>query len=220
MSAWNPLWDDIFRSREWGKYPKEELIRFVARHYYSAADRSAVRILDVGCGYGASTWYLAREGFSAHGLDGSAVVIRRLRERLSSEGLSASLVVGDALFLPYSSASFDCVIDLACLMCNDPHDTARILTGLIDRLKPGGRIFSVTPSQGCWGDGLGEQVAECTFRDVSDGPFAGTGTVRFSSERQIRTLYADFDLTLDQSNYRGGGATHSVSHWIIEGVKR
>ncbi len=221
MSAWNPLWDEIFRSREWGKYPKEELIRFAARHYYSAENRGAVHILDVGCGYGSSTWYLAREGFSAYGLDGSAVIIARLQERLRSEGLKAPLVVGDALLIPYAPSSFDCVIDVACLMYNDPADTKRILGALFEILKPGGRIFSVSAAQGCWGDGSGPTIAECTYRGVSGGPFASTGIVRFSSERQIRALYNDFpELTLDLSSYTAGGQAHTLSHWIIEGRKR
>ena len=74
-----PIWDDVFRSRSWGKYPKEELVRFIARRYYGAPDRSAVRILDLGCGYGAATWYLAREGFAVSAIDGSRVIIDLLQ---------------------------------------------------------------------------------------------------------------------------------------------
>ena len=29
-SMWNPYWAGIFKHNEWGKYPPEELIRFIA----------------------------------------------------------------------------------------------------------------------------------------------------------------------------------------------
>jgi SAM-dependent methyltransferase len=220
MAAWDPIWDDVFRSRSWGKYPKEELVRFIARRFYGVADRAAVRILDLGCGYGAATWYLAREGFSVSAIDGSRVIIDLLKERLALEGLSAALAVGDIIDLPYPSGTFDCVVDVACLMCNGPAATIQILDGVLDRLKPGGRFFSVTPTDGCWGDGLGERIAECTFRGAPDGPFAGTGVARFSTEAQIRDIYREFaELTLDRSSYTVGGGAQSLSHWIVEGRK-
>jgi len=46
--TWDPVWERIFRSREqWGRYPPEELVRFMARHYYQVADRREVRVLEV-----------------------------------------------------------------------------------------------------------------------------------------------------------------------------
>jgi hypothetical protein len=41
--AWDPVWEDIDRSRPWGQYPGEDVIRFVAGNFYRAAgpeDRS------------------------------------------------------------------------------------------------------------------------------------------------------------------------------------
>ncbi len=78
MNSWDPVWEDIYASREWGKYPPEELIRFIARTFYAVPDRKAIRILDLGCGSGAATWYVAREGFSAFGIDGSPSAIRTI----------------------------------------------------------------------------------------------------------------------------------------------
>ena len=59
-----------------GEYLSEHVIRFVARNYYNT-DRSKVRILDFGCGQGAHTWYLAREGFDTYAFDGSSSAIKK-----------------------------------------------------------------------------------------------------------------------------------------------
>ncbi len=212
IATWDVRWDDVYRDREWGKYPNEELIRFVARNYYKVADRSAVRFLDIGCGYGAATWYLAREGFCVDGIDGSAVAIELLCDRLAESSLTATLSVGDLSALPYDRETFDCAVDVVSLMCNSLTDTRRILAGVMDCMKPGARLFSFTPSAGCWGDGIGDLVDDCTYDNAADGPFAGTGRARFSSEAQIRSLYGMFEeLVLDRSTYTvGGGRLHVI----------
>jgi 2-polyprenyl-3-methyl-5-hydroxy-6-metoxy-1,4-benzoquinol methylase len=73
-----PLWDEVLRAPHWQRaYPNEEMIRFVARRFYSTTDRGSIRILDLGCGAGTQTWYLAREGFDVSAIDGSQVGIDR-----------------------------------------------------------------------------------------------------------------------------------------------
>jgi hypothetical protein len=52
--AWDPLWEQIFNTREWGKYPPEHAVRFVARNFYRVPYRKQVRLLEVGCGPGAN----------------------------------------------------------------------------------------------------------------------------------------------------------------------
>ena len=61
----DPIWEKIHSTQAWGAYPSEHVIRFVTRNYYSAENRRAIKILDFGCGQGAHTWYLSREGFDA-----------------------------------------------------------------------------------------------------------------------------------------------------------
>jgi hypothetical protein len=63
-NSWDPTWEQVFRVRDWARYPQEELIRFVAVNFYSAAERKKIKILDAGCGTGAGVWFIAREGFS------------------------------------------------------------------------------------------------------------------------------------------------------------
>src|SRR6202012_2431216 len=82
------LWDDVFSSQEWGKYPSEAMIRFVARNFYKAPDRKKVALLEVGCGPGPNIWYMCREGFDVYGVDRSKVAMGLCGDRLRREGLS------------------------------------------------------------------------------------------------------------------------------------
>jgi 2-polyprenyl-3-methyl-5-hydroxy-6-metoxy-1,4-benzoquinol methylase len=103
----DPIWEEKFQTEEWGKYPPERVIRFVARNFYASPDRQAIRLLDAGYGPGACTWYMAREGFRVAGIDGSPTAIKRANERLRTEGLSADLQVGDYVVLPWPDEFFD-----------------------------------------------------------------------------------------------------------------
>lgn len=94
--SWPKIWDEIFSSQSWGKYPGESLIRFIAKNYYSRV-RSEIKILEIGCGTGANLWYFAKEGFRTYGIDGSKKAISIANQRLNDEKLHAELIVGDIL---------------------------------------------------------------------------------------------------------------------------
>ena len=57
-------WEEIFRTRAWGKYPPEEFIRFMAANFYRHPARQEVKVFEAGFGTGANLWYAAREGFT------------------------------------------------------------------------------------------------------------------------------------------------------------
>lgn len=221
MTSWEPLWDDIYKSRAWGMYPSENLIRFIARHYYSADDRKSINILDLGCGSGANTWYLAREGFNVSGIDGSENAISILGKKLDKEGLQADLHVGDIGSLPFSDGTFDCIVDVNCLMCNDYETSKAIISHAATKVKKGGRIFSMMGKAGSWGDGLGQKIGKRTYKDAAEGPYANMGTVRFTERDDIYDIYGSFeDIEINSMEFSRNNGEHIVSFWLVNGVKK
>ncbi|UUI62659.1 class I SAM-dependent methyltransferase [Aeromonas salmonicida] len=151
------IWNSIFSSQEWGKYPSEDLIRFIARSFYKEKKRSSIKILELGCGPGANIWYLAREGFSFCGVDCSITAIEHACLRLDKEFPNwrqhGELIVGDVHNLPYDSESFDAVIDNECIYCAD-YETAKDIYNEAWRVtKYNGKLYSRTFASGSWGDG-------------------------------------------------------------------
>ena len=53
--SFDEYWEEVNSKTEWGQYPTEHVIRFIARNYYNR-ERMNTRILDFGCGGGAHTW--------------------------------------------------------------------------------------------------------------------------------------------------------------------
>jgi SAM-dependent methyltransferase len=215
--SWDPVWEQVFSARPWGRYPHEDVVRFVARAFYAVPDRSAIRILEVGCGPGSGTsWFCAREGFRVFGIDASPTAIDKSRARFREEGLSGEFVQGEVSALPWPDASFDAVLDVVCLACNTEDETVAIVQEVHRVLNPGGLHFSLTPKAGCWGDGTGPRLDATTLAQASDGPFAGLGKTRFATADSLRRQYAEFrELSLEYTVRSAEQATREVSHWLV-----
>lgn len=189
METFDEKWEEVHKSHAWGKYPSEEVIRFVARNFYSK-DRKNIKLLDAGCGTGAIAWFIAREGFCCYGFDGSPSAIENGVKRMKIEGLEAELKVGDAGAMAYENEFFDAVIDSAMLMCNTIEQIRQILDECHRILKNGGKIFStVLLSKETTGYGTGEELEKNTYRNCTIGCVAGVGTVHFFSRDEIYMLW-------------------------------
>jgi SAM-dependent methyltransferase len=215
--SWDPVWEQVFSTRPWGRYPHEDLVRFVARAFYAVPERSAVRILEVGCGPGSgASWFCAREGFRVFGIDASPTAIEKSRARFRDEGLAGEFVQGEVNALPWPDASFDAVLDVVCLACNNEDETAAIVREVHRVLEPGGLHFSMTPKAGCWGDGTGPRVDATTVAAVTEGPFADLGKTRFATAESLRRLYAEFrELSLEYTVRSAEQGTREVTHWLV-----
>lgn len=99
------------------------------------------RLLDLGCGTGENTLYLADKGFEVVGVDGSAVALERARDKAQKRGLPVSFKQGDALKLPELSLGvFDTVLDCGLFHVFSDGERLRYLRALETVLLPGGRI--------------------------------------------------------------------------------
>ncbi len=102
------------------------------------------RVLDLACGPGRITRELARRGAEVIGVDLSAALIERARDREAAEPLGLTYRVADAAALPVRDlgGGFDLVV------CNfglsDIDDLPGALDGVVRALRPGGAfVFSI-----------------------------------------------------------------------------
>lgn len=114
----------------------EELLRF-------AGVQSSRRVLDVGCGIGGSTLYLAKRfGAAAQGVTLSPVQVERAERRAAAAGLrDVRFQIGDAMRLPFAEGSFDLVWSLE--VGEHIADRRRFLAECARVLEPGGRLVVV-----------------------------------------------------------------------------
>jgi ubiquinone/menaquinone biosynthesis C-methylase UbiE len=215
-NSWDPIWEEVFTSQEWGKYPGESLIQFVARNFYKL-DRKKIKLLEVGCGTGANIWYMSRENFDVYGIDGSKSAIEIATKRIADERLTATLKVGDIVNLPYQENHFDAVIDNECLYANDTANSNLILSEIYRVLKPGAMFYSRTFSNDMYvGENLRSKV-RFEFKDISDGPLAGKGFVRLIDRVGINELYGKYFQikSIDKLEYTRNNGSTTISEWVI-----
>jgi len=216
IGTWDPVWDWIFRSKSWGKYPPEHIIRFIARCYFNAEDRSKVRLLEIGCGPGANLWFIAREGFSASGIDGSSVAIDRAKERLAAEGLTADLRVGDYAQLPWPDSSFDGIIENVSLYSNPATAIDGALNEAHRTLRPGGRFLSSFFSDRTWGYGEGNMIERDGFVNLREGPLAGAGFCLFLDRERVPEMFHAFsELAVERVSWTLDNEQHLVEQLVI-----
>lgn len=98
-----------------------------------------VRVLDVGCGGGFTSEFLAQRGAIVAGIDQSSACIEAAKNHAVQGGLTINYQQGVAEVLPYSDTSFDCVVCVDVLehVANLRHTLQEIYRVL----KPGGFFF-------------------------------------------------------------------------------
>lgn len=146
-TSWDSTWEKIFKSKTWGRYPPEELVRFISRNFGSLPMKSNIKILDLGCGTGACSWYLSREGYQVFGIDGSETAISIAKDRLESENLNADFYTSDFVHLDFPDFFFDCVIDINAIQHNKPVFFSSIFNEIYRVLKENGCFFSILQSK-------------------------------------------------------------------------
>ncbi len=202
------IWEEIHSTREWGQYPAEYVIRFMARNYYSA-DRGSIKVLDFGCGGGANTWYLSREGFDTYAFDGSESAVLHTGEKLSKEGLKADLRVLDGTKIDYGNDFFDAVVDCVCVYANSMKDIVKMYEEIYRVLKPGGKLISSCFGTQTTGYATGEEIEKDTFINLESGPNEGRGTSHFYKMEDLEKLLKGIgfkNLKTDTMSYTDEGS--------------
>jgi len=212
-------------------YPNEELLRFMGRHFFSkdGIDRSAVKVLEVGCGTCANLWMIGREGFDAYGIDLSAEAIELGRLRLAHWGTGAKLEVGSMTELPYEENTFDVIVDVFSSNCLDMNDFQRYLAEAARVTKTGGRMIMYTPtseSDAFKNHAPAEKIDPQTLNGIyrKDSPFHGNYyPFRFSSVEWLKETLNKygFDVSYAETITRSYNDRSEVfQHVTIEAVKK
>lgn len=214
------IWEEVFRNREWGKYPPIPLVRFIAKNYYNAPDRSKIKILELGAGTGANLWYLAREGFTVYGIEYAQAGVEKIKQRLKQECLEnriGEIIEGDYFQVidNFPENFFDVILDIESLYCNNFSKTKAIIEKSISKLKPGGRFFSMTFADGT----IGLEGEEVDYHMVYPkyGPLYGLGPLRYTTREDIYKLYKQEDTEIEfihREDYYYSD-TEVVKQWIV-----
>lgn len=150
-------WDAWHAAKTRGRWPNEEFVRFALGKWGDLPHhkRGSVSFLDIGCGRGAQTIFLHREGFSVMAFDESQSAIDGLADELrgTTRSFPLTAILKDTLENVEDNytwdKAFDCVVDVCSLQHVDLATAIRTIEKARDKwLKPGGAFFSVWAAEG------------------------------------------------------------------------
>lgn len=157
-------WDRVYRSYplealpwELGK-PRQVLVELVEKGILRRG-----KALDICCGAGTNTVYLAEKGFDVTGIDISSKAVEYAREKAEKAGAKIRLLVQSFLHLPFEDEEFDLVLDIGCFHHVRVEDRATFIEGVHRVLKMGGTYFLVCFSYRngpAWNHFTEEQIAQ------------------------------------------------------------
>jgi SAM-dependent methyltransferase len=154
-------------------------------------EHKAHRVLDLGCGSGWLSIFLARQGFEVTGLDIAAQALKLGSMWAAEEQLAIKFDVGDIAEIPYAEQSFDAVVANSIF----EHLTFDLAQSTMNRVKqllvPNG-VFV-----GCF-DKVGTGPGE--FFELSDGTHVYTDKgrrgmmLRCFSNDELRQFFAEWTI--------------------------
>lgn len=129
-----------------------------------AQPRPGETVLDLGCGTGTFSLPLARLGCKVTGIDPSAGMLARAREKAEAAGLAVTFIEGDAQRLPFADNSFDLVVTVTALEFMRRPRAA--LAEALRVLKPGGRLVAGFLGKGSQWEQVYRQEAEANPESI------------------------------------------------------
>jgi cyclopropane fatty-acyl-phospholipid synthase-like methyltransferase len=108
------------------------------------------RALDLGCGTGTNSLYLARHGWEVVGVDLAARAVRKARRKAQESGLSVDFYTADVTRLDFLQPPFDLALDIGCFHALNDEGRVRYRDQLRRLLCPGARLmlYAFGPRQG------------------------------------------------------------------------
>jgi SAM-dependent methyltransferase len=217
--SYNHHWNEKFCARTWGRYPPEDLVRFMGRNF-KTAPRQDISVLEVGCGPGANIWFLHREGYKVAGIDGSSAAIEKATRRIESENanlgaMKPDLKMGNFSTLPWDDEVFDVVIDIFSIYANTVEVIEKTLSEIHRVLKPGGRFYSKLWGTKTTGFGQGIEMESGTFDEIPCGPCFDMGVSHFFDEQEIQQKFGNFQIDAIDTILRSDSVIDSEIEEII-----
>lgn len=131
------------------------------------------RALDLGCGYGRSSIYLAQRGWQVDGVDFVPIAIAGAISRAERAGVADNVEfhMGRVTNLDFLKDSYDLAIDVGCMHALDGDDLVRYRDGVQRLLKPGAQYILFAHLRDDEADVPGRGVYEETIYELFGSQF-------------------------------------------------
>ncbi len=161
------------------------------------------QVLDLGCGSGRHTVFLAKQGFEVVGLDIALTGLEATLQQLAEAGLIGHVTASDILRLPFVDQAFDAIISVRVIH----HDRLRVIQETVAEmwrvLQPNGLVWITVPVPKDHPSTQGREIEPGTYV-----PFSGCEKGlphHLFTEEELHALFRNFVIidfqTIRESHY-------------------
>ncbi len=207
--GWQKLWQDPEIAKRWAERPPLPEVVEMADRLESENRR---RVLDIGCGLGRHTVYLAARGFQVTAVDHAPAALTACRDSLQQAGLEARVQPMEMSELSLPVSSFDGAISTQVIH----HARKAVIAGIIGRitqqLSTRGYFVWAMPTPDHFECGKGAEVEPGTWvnPDHREGPVPH----HFCTREEIYDLLHAYEIISLRKENTGEGEAFS-SHWRV-----
>ncbi|HMK66381.1 MAG TPA: methyltransferase domain-containing protein [Thermodesulfobacteriota bacterium] len=159
------------------------------------------RVLDVGCGSGHNSIWLAEQGFTVTGIDVSELAVERAKENASGAGIQANFLVMDFFEKEVSGRPFKLVFDRGCFHSYENESERRAFSEKVaGHLEEGGFWLSLIGS--------------------SDDPIKRPGPPRRSARDIVEAVEPFFKILLLKASHFDSNVQNPPQAWACLMQKR
>ena len=213
-------WEEFYSSL--GQIPErlKRPVPFVVKALPLFNQRSVKAVLDLGCGVGRHSIYLAKRGFDVVGVDASRNALKMAKAWSDAEeDVDVKLLTASMTNLPFVSGCFEAVVSISVIHHAVKDDVKTTVEEVHRVLEDGGVLLANLLSVEDYRYGLGEEVEKGTFRiseDFEEGRFHELH--HFSAEKEASNLLAGFrEISLEPIATEKKDQRHC--YWKVTAIK-
>jgi len=206
--AWDRLWDTEAGRMDWTTV--EQDVHNIERQL---AGRSVSRVLDLGCGIGRHSLFLAAHGYQVSSVDASSKAVELTQKAAREAGLAVAVRQSAMTQLPFEDRAFDYVLAWNVIYHGDQNTVRTVLAEISRVLRPEGIFQGTMLTKRNAYFGKGREVAPDTY--VNDDEDEKKHAHFYCNARELAVLLHNFELlSLRQQQQLKPGSYHW--HFVAE----
>ncbi len=214
-------WEQLHQTARYcPRYPDESVVRWALTSFPERSERKP-RVLDLGCGAGRHTLFLAAEGFESFAVDWSRPGIEQTVQRAAEKNLDLGTQVAEVDAFDFPEDFFDAVLCHSVYCYLPLRRIASSIEAVRRVLKPGGSFLCSTRSDADWRRPYGAPIGPSRFRlsglgDDTPGAAEDGLDMTLLDRTTLRALFEGFSrCSIDRRTLTNGDGMFADDDWIV-----
>ena len=195
-TEWELMWNEIYKTQGEVQHDVLPTVLTAVELFHK---EHVKKVLDLGCGTGRHSVFLAQKGFEVTATDISEKGIEVTKHKAKKFGLEISTACHDIRDIPFTNDTFDAVLCTWVTGHGNYEDMKRHANEMLRVLKVGGILFVDYQSKADAHYGSGIEIEKDTF--INNMPGEEKIPHHYSNEQELQEIYSGQALAIQPFTY-------------------